>query len=113
MAGKKKKGSKKKVHNKHQKNLHKDATKTDIDKKLKIATDEKNNSETAVNESNQQVFKNITISDGAKLTMTGGATLLQSATIKNSDGVVISHGLDVYDSCVQVVGDELVVTPME
>ena len=112
MAGKKKKTNKKKVYKKHQKNLHKDAMKTAIDEKMKIDAD-KNNSETAANESNQQVFKNITISDGAKLTMTGGATLLQSATIKNSDGVVISHGLDVYDSCVQVVGDELVVTPIE
>ncbi len=103
MAGKKKKGNKKKMHKKYQKDIHKNAIKTAIDE---------NNSETAADEDNRPAFT-VTINDSAKLTMTGCSTLLQSATIKNSDGVVISHGLDVYDSCVQVVGDELVVTPIE
>lgn len=111
MAGKKKKGNKKKVHKKHQKNLHKGAMKAAIDEKMKIDADE-NNSKISGNEDNRPVFT-VNMSNDAKLTMHGCSTLFQSATIKNSDGVVISHGLDVYDSCVQVVGDELVVTPIE
>ena len=86
MAGKKKKGSKKKAHNKHQKNLHKDATKAAIDEKMKIDADE-NNSKISGNEDNRPAFA-VTINNGAKLTMHGCSTLLQDVTIKNSKGVV-------------------------
>ena len=109
MAGKKKKGNKKKMHKKY---VHKNAMKTAIDEKMKIDAD-KNNSEISGNEDNRPELT-VVINDSAKLTMPGCTTWLQDVTIKNSEGGVIDHGLDaVYDSSVQVVGDELVVTPIE